>query len=1128
MHIIKLLLSIGAILISASFTLGQCLIFEGTSPAFEFDIPSGVTVTSVKVKITNYTHGGQHYRSRIRSFQELKTVSVFGNGEYEILTNPITGPSVQDLQVESGIDEFCGFIGDSVAFDWQVIITATGMAGTNINYSGPLTDNLANPDNLGSVFDGQSLVSGAIDLKLTGEGVALYPDYDRDGYGDAFATAVFACGEYCHYDMASNNLDCDDTDENINPDQVDVPNNGIDEDCSGADSTAAIAEPIFTEVTTPFEQVSAGATAWADYDNDGDLDVLITGLGSSGRITKLYENEGNTFSEVVQTPFEAVYQSDVAWADYDQDGDLDVLIAGHDNNSATITKLYQNNNGNFTEETQALFVGVSHCDIAWADYDNDGDPDVMIIGFSDEENRVAKLYENQAGVFVEVSNTPFHPNHNGAIAWADYDSDGRQDIFITEYSTGEASYLYKNQEAGFSSVNEVPFLPVSFSSAAWADYDMDNDPDLLIAGYNSDLGGNVTILYENQEGTFVEVLGTPFTGIDLGAVSWADYDYDGDPDVLISGNNDNNQVTALYNNNNGTFEEVMDVPFPNVSSSDLSWADFDGDGDQDVLISGLNASGRITRLYENQRNPEITIDSAAIPSIVPDQTFVVAENAEAHTTIGVLEINLENQATSLQWKIISGNEDSLFTVEPSGALKIAQSQGLDFETTAQYSLVLTVTHGDYTSAPDTVTIRITDVDEEAPLPTISYQTDTINQVAELTIDFGEIVTGFISEDLYLTDAHLNSMTTQDSAKFQAIITAEIGDSATFSVPESMAFDLAGNPNRASEVYTIFFPGIVTDSVVTDSTVVDEADTLFTLTVEVVSADSALSVPPLLVSLYRKRNRQYEVVFVQEMVNAYLYLEDLEAGEYTLGVLPLDTMFLPAYLGNHLMLGLAHTIQLYQDTVQQLTLLSKPIRQIGRSMISGVLRKANESSEGRIMVSESISEGDVLDQVMLYLLDPQTQKVIGYMFTDEKGRFAFDHLPAGEYLLSVDYQGLPNDEVQNLIRVTDDEEVNVTVLAGSTIRVAQVQSEKQITALPEKLAEDIKFFPNPVVSELSVRVPYAWIGGTIQLSNASGELITTRQIVEPVIQLDFDRIKPGLYIVILQKGDHYKTFKISKH
>ena len=1093
---------------TVSSAFGQCdPLLEGMSPAFEFAIPEGVTVTSVVVKVDDYVSGGSHYSARIRSFQDLETVRVSKSGLYQVLVDPIAGPSVQDLQIESGMDDFCGYVGDFVRFDWQVVITAEGTDGTLINYSGPLTDNLAGADDLGEVFSGSNLVSGSIDLEQTGNGVALYPDNDHDGFGDAFAAPVLACSEYCEYATSPNNLDCDDTDRNINPDQTEIPNNSIDEDCDGSDLTT---DQLFVEVDAPFEQVSTGASAWADYDNDGDTDVLITGLGASGRTAKLYQNNQGTFTEVQQTPFEPVFHSDVAWADYDSDGDLDVLIAGNDNNSATVTKLYQNNNGNFTEVIYASLIGVSHCDIEWADYDNDGDPDLMMIGFSDEENRVAKLYENQAGVFVEVKSVPFHPNHNGAVAWADYDMDGRQDLFITDYSTEDASRLYQNLPEGFVSVSDVPFLPVSFSSAAWADYDQDGDPDLLIAGYNSSLEGYVTVLYENQQGTFVEVTGTPFTGIDLGSISWADYDNDGDPDVLISGNADDEYVAKLYQNTDGNFTEVAHTPFPGGSGSTIAWTDFDNDGDQDVLVSGLNNAGRFMKLYENQLDPDIRV--------VSNQRFEVAADAAVGSIVGTVLATQTNSSSNLTWEIVSGNLSDTFVVEPhTGQLKLAVP--LRNNETTKYTLTLTASSAEYTAKPEIVTITVTNEDKKASVPTLAWhRVDSMSRQAELVIDFGEAVSGFTQNDLSVTNTTTTDLITQDSIRFTATLAPADSDTVAVSVPAGVAFDHAGNPNQASEMLTLVYPAKPADS--------NPADSLFTLTVELVVLGNPNRVPPVLLSLYQRKDEQFEPVSVLEMTGT-ISLAGLVAGEYAFGVQPKDTTFLPTYSGDQFILALASTVELYQDTTQQIILLAQPIRTRGTATIAGVLRESAEAGNGRIAVHQGIAQGGVLANVSLYLLDPQTREAIAHTTTDEAGAFTFSKLEAGQYLLSVDHQGLPNDETSNLIQVTSNEAVSITVVAGRTVRVTQVQVQEVITDLEILDQPKIRYFPNPALDEVVVQTSTDWIGGSLQLRDASGRLMMTQDVAQPLTRLNLVSLPAGVYVASLLKEDQRYTFKVSK-
>jgi hypothetical protein len=99
--------------------------------------------------------------------------------------------------------------------------------------------------------------------------------------------------------------------------------------------------------------VFAGNIAWGDYDGDGDLDVLVTGLTSASTagvaVTRLYRNDGGVFTSVAH-PFPNCYSGVVAWGDYDNDGDLDVVITGAGSTGALVAGLWRNNgDGTFTD-----------------------------------------------------------------------------------------------------------------------------------------------------------------------------------------------------------------------------------------------------------------------------------------------------------------------------------------------------------------------------------------------------------------------------------------------------------------------------------------------------------------------------------------------------------------------------------------------------------------------------------------------------------------------------------------------------------------------------------------------------------------------------------------------------------
>jgi hypothetical protein len=207
----------------------------------------------------------------------------------------------------------------------------------------------------------------------------------------------------------------------------------------------------FTEViNTPFHGVQEGSIAFADVDGDNDQDVLITGWSDSGYISKLYTNDGTgNFTEMTGTPFVGIAASSVAFADIDGDNDQDILMTGTTLDDR-ITKLYTNDgSGNFTEVMGTPFVGVAFSSIAFADVDNDSDLDLLITGTS-LFNMYSTLYINDgSGNFMETADTPLDPVNNGSIAFVDVDGDNYQDLLITgqNLSLNLISKLYTNDGA---------------------------------------------------------------------------------------------------------------------------------------------------------------------------------------------------------------------------------------------------------------------------------------------------------------------------------------------------------------------------------------------------------------------------------------------------------------------------------------------------------------------------------------------------------------------------------------------------------------------------------------------------------------------------------------------------------
>jgi len=179
----------------------------------------------------------------------------------------------------------------------------------------------------------------------------------------------------------------------------------------------------FTAIGAGLTGLSSGTIAWGDYDNDGDLDLAITGYwydGSTHYESKIYRNDGGTFTDI-GAGLTGVYLCSLAWGDLDNDGDLDLALAGSDG-STRVTNIYRNDGGVFTDTTAAL-TGVSCCSLAWGDYDSDGDLDLALAGIEDPSNDIfiCQVYTNDGDVFNTAPSAPTGLGASYVVAGPDYD-----------------------------------------------------------------------------------------------------------------------------------------------------------------------------------------------------------------------------------------------------------------------------------------------------------------------------------------------------------------------------------------------------------------------------------------------------------------------------------------------------------------------------------------------------------------------------------------------------------------------------------------------------------------------------------------------------------------------------------
>jgi hypothetical protein len=156
-------------------------------------------------------------------------------------------------------------------------------------------------------------------------------------------------------------------------------------------------------------------------DNDGAMDLLLVGGASSGAIGGLWQNlgAGQFTNRGVLIP--AVSSGSVAWGDYDRDGFLDFVVLGN-TGSNLLTRIYRNLGDGSFADSGIVLPGLQAGVAIWGDYDNDGDLDLFLAGSLDfpnvGTNRFSRLYRNDGGSFVD-SGAIFTPVCYATAAWGD-------------------------------------------------------------------------------------------------------------------------------------------------------------------------------------------------------------------------------------------------------------------------------------------------------------------------------------------------------------------------------------------------------------------------------------------------------------------------------------------------------------------------------------------------------------------------------------------------------------------------------------------------------------------------------------------------------------------------------------
>ncbi len=404
---------------------------------------------------------------------------------------------------------------------------------------------------------------------------------------------------------------------------------------------------------------------WIDYDQNGLLDLYLVN-GAATKVyapphrlrSALYRNDGDgTFTDVTEkcgVAAKGLFGMGVAVGDYDNDGYPDLYVLGYDRSI-----LYHNNgDGTFTDDTTRDGVpnrGKWASSAAWFDYDNDGRLDLVVANYVDwsPDNNVwcgehapgrrgyckpdayhgqppTLFHNNGDGTFTDVSQASrvgAKPGNGLGVVTFDYDNDGWQDIFIA--NDGMVNFLFHNNRDGtFTEVATAAGVAVSGDGRPEAGMGTDAADtrgngwqDLIV----THLDFEQARLYRNLgDGSFEDATSAAklayatFHLSGFGA-KFLDYDNDGNRDLFMANGHilDNIQLfhaetryaepkLMFRNAGNGVFENVSEKVGPELRlprvSRGAAVADFDNDGDLDILVNNNGQAPQLLRNDGGNRN----------------------------------------------------------------------------------------------------------------------------------------------------------------------------------------------------------------------------------------------------------------------------------------------------------------------------------------------------------------------------------------------------------------------------------------------------------------------------------------------------------------------------------------------
>lgn len=389
----------------------------------------------------------------------------------------------------------------------------------------------------------------------------------------------------------------------------------------------------FTEIeVTNGNGIIYGEAIWIDSQNDNIKEAIVSGASDNyDHYATLINNHEGQLSRDSVNQLEGLSLSSLDKADFNQDGYMDLIMNGY-NGTENIVNLYINNTDGSYTLTQTDIIGTTNGRIRTADFNNDNLSDIIITGVDTSGTYSARVYLQNAQGDFDLKTNSLMDNYFGDIAILDGDADGDLDILLTGFDlnyTPNAKFYLNDGTGIFTEKTDAGIEGIYFSSSSVADYDMDGDLDILINGFNTSYTAETALYSNDGSNIFTKLTSTPFENLYFGTADFVDSDLDGDMDIFITGQNSSSvSKSYFYKNDNGVYsiDQAITDTILGLSISTTYWEDYDNDLDLDLIYSGFDTtSTRQIRVYINNLN-EPTFEYASIETTDKNSLFTLFPN----------------------------------------------------------------------------------------------------------------------------------------------------------------------------------------------------------------------------------------------------------------------------------------------------------------------------------------------------------------------------------------------------------------------------------------------------------------------------------------------------------------------